>query len=45
MLVYIYFYIEYEMFYIKNFVKSEDELDEEVIYFYFLNKYNLLEWK
>lgn len=28
--------------YTKNIITTEDELDEEVTHFYFLNKYNLL---
>jgi len=28
--------------YTKNTITTEDELDEEIIHFYFLNKYNLL---
>lgn len=38
----IYCFGERQMPYTKNFVKSEQELDEEVSHFYFLNKYNLL---
>lgn len=33
---------EYTMPYTKNIVTTEEDLDNEVSHFYFLNKYNLL---